>query len=201
MASRSPESLPADQQRVEVERIAFPPIIVVLAGLPRTGKGTLANTLAQQTNLIHFDVDDARYKGNLPPPRGIEEEEKIKMAQAYLTNHQRAREALRKGQPVILNATYSRTIYHEQLRQLTQETSCPIVFFLLEAPDEVIRKRIESGQQSGVSNITAFEDYVSVRDRYQEYPDRVTRINTDRSIDVCITDILNYLKRETTITS
>lgn len=193
---RNPEGLP----RVDTEKISFLPVIVVLAGLPRTGKTTLAEALAQRTNLVHLDVDHARYQEGPPetiPPRGTEEEEKARMAQAYQHNHRKAEETLLRGQPVVLNATYSRERYHELLRQLGQETGCRIVFFLLEAPDEVIRERIESGRQSGYSNITTFDQFIAVRNRYEVYPDGMIRIDTSLPIDTCVETILTATRRVT----
>lgn len=190
--------------RVDTEKFFFPPIIVVLAGFPRVGKSTLANALVNRTNLVHCDVDRARYQKHppeTPPPRGTEEEEKERMAQAYRRNHQQAKEALLRNQPVILNATYSRRSYHELLEQLARETGNQIVFFLLEAPDEVIRQRIETGQQSSVSNIVTFDQFTAVRDRYEPYHDGVIRIDTSLPIDTCVKTILEHLNNTMTTTS
>lgn len=204
MSSPAIEQKPEGFPRVDTEKISFPPIIVVLAGLPRVGKSTLANALVNRTNLVHCDVDRARYQKHppkTPPPRGTEEEEKERMAQAYRRNHQQAKETLIKGHPVILNATYSRRGYHEQLEQLARETGNQIVFFLLEAPDEVIRQRIETGQQSGPSNIVTFDQFAAVRNRYETYSDGVIKIDTSLPIDTCIETILGHLNNTMTTTS
>ncbi len=204
MASRSAESFPAESQLVEIEKITFPPIIVVVAGLPRTGKSTLANELARRTNLVPLDVDLARYSDSPPrnpEPRGSEKEERTAMALAYQRNHQRAQELLQNDHPVVLNATYSRGVYHKQLKELSDKTGCRIVFFLLETPDDVIRTRLASGLQSGVSNVTTFEQYDAIRDRYEEYPNGVIRIRTDRSIAACVEELVKHITNETAVSS
>lgn len=181
----------------ETKKILFPPVIVVLAGLPRTGKGTLANALAQQTNFVHLDVDYMRYKEHPPemiPPRGTDEEEYQKMIEAYRNNHKLAKQVLIGGKPVILNATYSRSTYHEMLHELSRETGCQIIFYQLEAPDDVIRERFLSGQQSGASNISSFAQYEAIRSRYETYSGPLVRINTALPIGISVGTILEHLQ-------
>lgn len=178
--------MPNSFNSYERERKLFLPFIGVLAGLPLTGKSTLGEAVAAKSNVIFLDVDAVRYKDeSTDSARGTEEEEKRAMETAYDQNHRIAQEMLGLDRPVLLAATYSRESYHEQLKKLIETARKPLVFFLLEASDDNVRNRIESRAASNnLSNIRTYEDYASVRDRYQKMVDApVVTIDTDQPLE------------------
>ncbi len=179
-------------------RIILRPCIIVLMGLPLVGKTTLGKKLASATNCVLLDVENARYPDGLlkqPMPRGTEEVERSAMKVAYKRNHQQAADALRRDEPVILAATYSRPLYHQMLTTLSEETQREMVIFLITAPDEAIQDRIEERAYSeSLSNIRSLHDYESVKTRYELPPFPYHHIDTRLDQDTCVEEILHALE-------
>jgi predicted kinase len=169
--------------------------IVVLAGLPLSGKTSLGEKLAQESNAVFLDIDEARQK--LVPGKewlGPEMERAI-MLQAYEYNHQRARSVLQSGHAAIVAATYSRPAYHDMITTVATLEQVPLHFFLLKLPDESVASRIEQRRLQGSnSNITSLESYTEVKDRYQP-PSAHTSLDASQPVEQLATAVFNSLKR------
>ncbi len=145
------------------------PCIIVMAGPPLMAKSTLGKALAEQTNAVYLDVDEARWE--IFPrtnKRGTDEEERTAMRESYQYNHLRAHHYLSENIPVILGATYSWEGYHEMLKELTQVTGAPLRVFLLDIADEELVRRVEKRQAEGdLSVVQSPEVALKLKGRYQ----------------------------------
>lgn len=167
-----------DGAKIEIEVTAMlekknqsHPNLIVLAGLPLSGKTELGRAIAENTDTVFFDIDETRQEISPGSEWLGPEKEKQIMLEAYKQNHQKAREALRLGKNVVVAATYSREVYHEMAKELATETGAALHFFVLTIPQTEVEKRIEIRKQSGTdSNITDMKSYAEVRDRYTPPP-------------------------------
>lgn len=176
--------------------IVFEKCIVVLAGLPLTGKSTLGKELSEQSNLVYFDVEIARREIERSGSWLGQEKEKQIMLSAYKRNHQWAKTKLSEGQPVVLAATYSRLEYHQMLSQLSQEASVPLKFFLLVCPESVLLERLKSRPMDSTSNIRTYEQFYSVKERYQRFQEiEASEIDTSLPIKKCVEKVFSELKK------
>lgn len=150
-------------------KLLYKPCIVAFVGLPAVGKTTLGKQLEQASNITFFDVDETRSELEMKNEFSSEQET---MEASYEANHKKAREALLKGLPVGLTATYSRSKYHEELLLLSRETNMPLVVFHIVAPDEKIDAALEERRitNSSLSNIQDRDKYNEVKERYQKIP-------------------------------
>lgn len=151
------------------------PSLIVLAGLPLSGKTELGQAIVGSTDAAFFDIDKTRQE--ISPGNewlGPEKEKEIMLA-AYKRNHEKAEETLTVGKAVILAATYSRDTYHEMAQEVAAKAGVALYFFVLKVSEMEVEKRIEVRKQSGAdSNITDIESYVEVRDRYSQPPNAET---------------------------
>lgn len=103
------------------------PQLIILRGLPASGKSTLAKLVAQALKIHLIDVDDARFICTGPPhPRPEESPELRKkdgqeMGSAYATMLFMADRNLKMGRDVILTATFSRSLGKEQIDKLVAD--------------------------------------------------------------------------------
>lgn len=171
--------------------------IIVLAGLPFTGKTTLGQKMSEVYGIPFFDIDEARHE-IMPTPdnrwHGPEEEREIMMA-AYIHNHEKAGEALKSGCAVILAATYSRNSYHEMLRELAQKHNVGFWVFLLEIPDSLVPSRLQERlRQASSSNIVTIESYDEVKSRYKPFEgEELVHVDTSQSIQLALDTIGGHL--------
>lgn len=148
----------------------FQASLVAIVGMPLVGKTVLAKALESRSNYICIDVDEMRWEGDVSPRRLSAAEENVAMEHAYLKMHNQARQLLEQGRPVIVTATYSRNIYHDQLKALADNVGGRLKVFYLEIPSkEEIEHRLEKRHmhQEGHSNVLTYEHFASVQQRYK----------------------------------
>ena len=183
------------------ERSTYRPCLVVLAGLPISGKSTIGNELAKRTNIVFLDSDLARLEVFGESRARLDDlGELFAMQTAYQRNHEKARDISLEGRPVAVAATYSRELYHEMIKDLASRMNVPMKFFLLDpdlSQEEVkarIKGRIEE-EAGNLSNMRSYDHFLSIKKRYMVIPDvDVTRINTKLPVEVCIKQIQENLQ-------
>lgn len=184
-----------------LEIVRFNPCIITFTGPGLMGKTTLGRALAERTNFLHLDVDDTRWRlFERTPDQGYqvklpESLERFAMLTSYQANHERARNAVWEGKPVILSATYSREIYHEMLKWLQDQTGVPLLVFLLEASDEQLEIRLQERLKSeSLSNTRTFEELLAMKSRQKPMENvGLVRLNTGRSLDETLADVFSHL--------
>lgn len=145
--------------------------VVVFAGLPLTGKTTIAKKLALFSNYILVDVDDIRHQ-ETPVVQVLEPaEEKLAVEHTYTRMFNLARELLNDGKPVIIAGVFSRPDpYHNQLKTFVDEEKVPLKFFYLETPtvDEIERRiQIRLNSPDNLSNVTSYDRFTEAQTRYK----------------------------------
>lgn len=176
--------------------ISTPPYIVVLSGLTLSGKTTLGQGLAEALGAKALDVDAARRE--IFPEKGwfgADREFEI-MLESYDHNHKLAKDALKKGQSVILSGTYSRPVYREKFRALQIQTGAKVLFICLSIPDDVALERLEKRKkENSPSNIKTMEAYNEQKNRFKgiEY-ENLLNINSDRPVTELVCEVANELR-------
>lgn len=179
----------------ENPQVSFQKCIVVLVGLPLTGKSTLGCELARRSNLVLLDVDEARRQLFLSRDFQLpSEQEAFVMIRSYQKMHELAHDQLMSGQPVVMAATYSRPRYHEMLKELVKGTDIPLKIFLLTASDQTIHQRIQARQEQGnLSNVKSPDAYYEVKNRYQPIEGVSSVIDAEQPVQQNIQQILESL--------
>lgn len=173
------------------------------AGLPLTGKSTLARRLEAVLGIrvSRIDVDEIR---RLLFPRWHVDSEKDResdakqMRAAWKSLYALTDRALEAGQSVILAATFSRRAYVEELLEVTRKYEARVTLIYCSAPDETIQIRVAArNAEDNFSNIMNMEGYYRVKERFEVYDDDpsvdVLYIDTSHSVQECLGKIINYL--------
>jgi len=125
------------------------PALIVVCGLPATGKSTVAQALAERSGFAVFNSDVVRKRmaGKAPTERagggwgeGIYSSGFT--AATYQTLADEAVQMLRGGDGVIVDATYKDRAERERLRNLARAAAVPIVFAECTLDDEQARHRL-----------------------------------------------------------
>jgi uncharacterized protein len=144
--ARAAEVLPDSRQRARESARAYfaaahvyaragSPVLIVLCGLPASGKSTIAQALAERGGFAVFNSDVVRKRraGKAPTERaggavgqGLYSHESS--AATYLALAQAAADALRAGDGVIIDATYKDAAERSALREVARAAGAPIVF-------------------------------------------------------------------------
>jgi aminoglycoside phosphotransferase family enzyme/predicted kinase len=125
------------------------PFMIVTMGMPATGKTTLAHALATRLGLVHLSSDRVRkdLAGIAPTARhtGSYQAGLYRPAmtrRTYAALHRRAGRWLRRGQSVVLDATYGDPAGRAAAVQLARRTGVRLAVFVCEADEATIRARL-----------------------------------------------------------
>jgi predicted kinase len=163
-------------------------MIIILAGLPGTGKSTLAHEIAQRFGATILDKDAIR--AALFAPTDIEYSTSqddfvvgIMMQTAgYLLHRGRTRPIILDGRP------FSRRYQLEQVIRFAEQIEEPWLILECVCSDETARARLEQGAQRQTHPAVNrdFNLYLRVKQQFEEIRYEKTVIDTDQPLEVCV---------------
>jgi predicted kinase len=115
------------------------PVLLVLAGLPGTGKTHFAKRLLERLSFLVLETDRLR-KVLVSSPRYTPGENR----RLFDACHLLAREYLASGHPVLFDATNLTERFRTPLYQIAESLDRPFATVEVTAPREVVRRRLRS---------------------------------------------------------
>ena len=120
------------------------PVMVVISGLPGSGKSYFSRRLVEQVPLLVLESDALR-EVVFPNPSYTGAES----SQLFRACHLLIERLLRKGIPLILDATNLVEGHRERLYHIAEQAGAKLIVVYLKAPPEVVYERLR-GRSSGV---------------------------------------------------
>lgn len=151
------------------------PCLVVMSGLPATGKSTVAATLAGRIGAAYLSSDATRKQlAGLDPRQRASDEFRAGLYRPEMT--ERTYEELRKraaghfeaGRPVVIDAMHGRASERAAAVALAHAHGVPVLIVELRLDDEVARARIEGREDDPLRTSDATWDvYELQRERFE----------------------------------
>jgi len=114
------------------------PALIIVSGLPGTGKSHFCRKLAERMDIVILESDSLRRRLFATPSYSKEES-----TQLFRACHSLVEELLRKGVSVALDATNLEEHNREQLYHIADQSGARLVVVRMEAPVEVVQQRLE----------------------------------------------------------
>jgi predicted kinase len=115
------------------------PAIIVVSGLPGTGKTYFCRRLAERLPFVILESDALR-KQLFPAPAYSASESAYLFRAIYCL----IEELLKKGAPVILDATNLAERHRERIYHIAEQVNARLVLVRVEAPPELVQQRLKS---------------------------------------------------------
>jgi len=115
------------------------PTFIVVSGLPGTGKSYLSRKLAERLPFLVLESDALRKVLFSPPAYTAMESQHL-----FKAVHQLTEELLKRGIPIILDATNLSEQYRERLYNIAERMSARLILVRVEAPPELVKERLRS---------------------------------------------------------
>lgn len=176
--------------------------LIVVAGLPGTGKSFIADKIAERIDARILRTDEIRKEiAGIPPEEERYEEfgegiyDKEMDRKTYLEVIERARDCLKEGGSCILDATFSKRRYRDLAFDLAGELEIPFLIVECTCPEEVVIERINSRMEDGrsISDAT-ISIYRKMKDRFEKIEEDEIRVVVDTSgnIELMIERLATY---------
>ncbi|MBI4301160.1 MAG: AAA family ATPase [Chloroflexi bacterium] len=170
----------------------IPPVLIIVSGLPGTGKSYFSRQLTARMPFIILESDTLRKRLFATPNYSPEESQRL-----FSACHALVEELLQKGQRVIFDATNLQERHREPLYHIADRLQAKLIIARVEAPAEMIRQRLERRKKTLTAESISDADW-EVYQRMKPTRQRISRNHfaVDTSLD--ITPVINKIIREIT---
>jgi predicted kinase len=169
------------------------PVLVLISGLPGTGKSYFSRKLAEQLPSVIVESDALRKTLFPSPVYSAEESQRL-----FLACHRLIEELLNSGISVILDATNLVEHHREHLYRIAESLKVKLIVVWVEAPGEVVRHRLRLRAEGIDPQDKSDADWV-VYQRMKSKVQRIRRnyfsVDTSRDIRPIIEKIVREARR------
>jgi len=167
------------------------PALVVISGLPGTGKSYFGQRLARRWPFVVLESDALRR--TLYPSPDYSPQESWRLFKAV---HLLIEQLLEKGVSVILDATNLAERHREYLYSIAERRDVRLVLVRVEAPPEVVRQRLKARVETAQANSEAdWGVYRKMRPSLERISRKHYAVDTSRDITPVLDKIIREVRK------
>lgn len=138
-------------------------MLILVTGLPGSGKSTVAKMLAGELDAVVLNSDTLR-RELFPVSRDYSSRE----TQAVIREtERRTKELLQAGRVVILDALFTKQRPRDEYKNVAEELGAPFVVVLVTAPEEMTKTRMDLREEVGDASEATFAYYLNRKPHFE----------------------------------
>jgi len=171
-------------------------MIIVLFGLPGTGKTTVREELRKYLDFYHFSTDELRRNVLNPPDKNLNYEDSTPLTweeilMAYRIVCYAAKPLLALNKTVLFDAAFSSRKMRQYVTHLAEESGAKLYFLEITCPEEVVKERLLRRLEEKTSESNAgWEVYLRVKRSFEPLEEDHFVIDTSKELYWQIKNIL-----------
>jgi hypothetical protein len=166
------------------------PAFIVVSGLPGTGKSYFGSKLAERLPFIILESDALRKTLFSSPTYSSPESSRL-----FQAIHHLIEALLRRGIPLILDATNLSEQYRERLYNIADRLNVKLILVRVEAPPDVVYERLKARSEGTNSKSMSDADW-TVFQKMQSTVQKIRRNHYAADTSRDITPVLDKIVRE-----
>lgn len=171
-------------------------MLIVMAGLPGTGKSTLARRLAAATGAVVLDKDAVR-AALFPPPLIEYSTHQDDLCVALMLQVAGYLHETHPGMPVILDGrTFALRYQRDDVTTYAAAHEMPVRLIECVCSDETARRRLENDLAHGEhpAHNRTFDLYLDLKKRFEPIDEPKLVVDTDDDLAACVASCLAFVQ-------
>jgi predicted kinase len=169
------------------------PVLVIVSGLPGTGKSFFSRKLAERLLFTIIESDDVRKK-HFPLPSYTS----IESAKVFEVIYRQMDGLLKKGASVILDATNLKEKYRTSVYDIAEKNGAKLIIVQLDAPPGLVKERLKARGKHPDTNDRSDANW-SIYQKMKPGAEKIRRphfyVNSARDITPVIDKIIEDVER------
>ncbi len=162
------------------------PLLILVMGLPGSGKTTFAQALSKSIGARHLNSDIIR--AQLDKRGQYDEETKLLI---YRELYHETQKFLASGQTVIVDATFYKDYLRSRFTEIAKNLSIPYRLIYINANSQTIKERLKENRTYSEAD---FQVYQSVKEQFEPIQEPFLEISSEkRSLQEMIYDAQQYI--------
>jgi predicted kinase len=164
-------------------------MIVVVFGLPGSGKSYFAEAFAQRISAVYLNSDRIR---RATGRRGMYSfNDKLTI---YRLMAEKALESVNAHIDVVVDGTFYTKAMVDIFSKVAANVSCPMYFINVVADEMLIRSRLEKPRQDSEAD---FDVYLKIKEQFEDLEvSRLTLRSTNDNLEEMISKALDYIRKK-----
>jgi len=165
--------------------------LIMVMGLPGSGKTYFASALANKINGLHLNSDIIRKQQHRHPQYTGKDK-----AQVYKMMYDQVHQALKNRKKVIVDATFSLDKYRQPFYELAENHHLGIKLVLIKSDEHTIAQRLQKKRRYSDAD---FSIYKKIKSEFEPLNLKHLTLNTDKlSLDEMIARSMEFIRETST---
>lgn len=156
-------------------------MLIIVCGLPGTGKTTLAKKIADETKSFLLNTDIIRKK-MIYEPKYTEEEKSL----VYKLLFEMAEKFLMTGKNVVLDGTFYKKDLRERAKEIAKKTKNKFRMVEVRCDEKIVRKGMKERSKKESVSDADFEVYKKIKKQFEPIKERHMILDTTKGFNQAI---------------